>query len=324
MVGLGFMGATHLAAYKKIPGIEVSSISTQSGRTLAEHLSQAGGNLNRPPTEFDFSGVRQYNDWRELVRDLSNEVIDICLPTDLHAEVAIAALSAGKHAFCEKPMALSEADCNRMQTAAETHRRVLMIGHVLRFWPEYLVLADFVSGGRHGALRSLRFERRCGIPDWSGWLPLEARSGGAVLDLLVHDIDQAIVLFGMPESVAATGPTDIDAISARLSYRTGVEVRIEGGWLESGAPFHMGFHAQAEDATLELTADGLFLEGKAGRKKLEPPPGDAYDAEIGYFIECCKTGKPPDRCPPEQSAQAVALALLLKESRSRKGEALKC
>jgi predicted dehydrogenase len=195
---------------------------------------------------------------------------------------------------------------------------------VLRFWPEYLVLADFVSGGRYGAIRSVRFERRCGIPDWSRWLPLETRSGGAVVDLLVHDIDQAIVLFGMPESVAATGPNDIDSISARLSYRTGVDVRIEGGWLESGAPFHMGFRAQAEDAALELAADGLFLEDKAGRKKLEPPPGDAYDAEIGYFIECCKRGKQPDRCPPEQSAQAVALALLLKESRSRKGETLKC
>ena len=79
--------------------------------------------------------------------DPSYQIIDICLPTDLHAEVAVAALEASKHVFCEKPMALSAPDCNRMQTAAEAHRRVLMIGHVLRFWPEYLVLADFVAGG---------------------------------------------------------------------------------------------------------------------------------------------------------------------------------
>ena len=101
----------------------------------------------------------------------------------------------------------------------------------------------------------------------------------------------------MPESVAATGPSDIDAISARINYPTGVEVRIEGGWFESGAPFHMGFRAQAEHALLELGADGLFLEDKDGRQKLDPPPGDAYDAEIGYFIGCCQTGKWPDRCP---------------------------
>jgi len=104
------MGATHLAAYKKISGIKVSGIATQSGRTLAEHLSQAGGNLNRPATEFNFSGVQQFSHWRDLVSDSSNEIIDICLPTDLHAEVAIAALGAGKHVFCGKPMALSEAD----------------------------------------------------------------------------------------------------------------------------------------------------------------------------------------------------------------------
>ncbi len=318
------MGATHLAAYKKISGIEVSGVSTQSQLTLAEHLSRAGGNLNRPATEFDFSKVRQYNHWRDLVLDPSYQIIDICLPTDLHAEVAVAALEASKHVFCEKPMALSAPDCNRMQTAAEAHRRVLMIGHVLRFWPEYLVLADFVAGRKHGAISSVVFERRCGIPDWSGWLTREARSGGAVVDLLVHDIDQAIVLFGMPESVAATGPSDIDAISARINYPTGVEVRIEGGWFESGAPFHMGFRAQAEHALLELGADGLFLEDKDGRQKLDPPPGDAYDAEIGYFIGCCQTGKWPDRCPPEQSAQALELALLLKESRSRKGETLTC
>lgn len=318
------MGATHLAAYQKVPDVSIGGVATQSKRSLEQHLSQAGGNLNRPATQFDFSGVRRYGHWRELVDEPDCDVIDICLPTDLHAEVASAALAAGKHVFCEKPMALSAADCDRMIAAAKEHHRVLMIGHVLRFWPEYRVLSDFVANKPGGPVRSARFERTCGTPDWSGWLPVEARSGGAVIDLLVHDIDQALMLFGIPDHVAATALGEEDAISAVLSYPEGVEVKIEGGWLKAGAPFCMGFEAKSDHALLEFTGEGLTLDEGSGPSKMQPPEGDAYDAEIGYFLECCRTGKTPERCPPEQSAQAVKIALLLKESRAKKGESLKC
>ncbi len=324
IVGLGFMGATHLAAYSKIPDVEVGGIATKSDRSLAEHLAHAGGNLDRPATVFDFSRVRQYEHWRELVLDPAYDVVDICLPTDLHAEIAITALAAGKHVLCEKPMALTSVDCDRILNAAAKSNRVLMIAHVLRFWPEFRVLEEFVKSGQNGRVRAARFERRCGIPDWSGWLPVEARSGGAVVDLLVHDIDQVLMLFGLPDRVAATAVGNVDAINALLTYPDGTDVRIEGGWLISGAPFYMGFTATSDHASLELNADGLFLDDKTGRHKVQPPEGDAYDAEIGYFIDCCRTGKTPERCPPRQSAEAVKLALLLKEARAKGGELIKC
>ncbi len=323
MVGLGFMGATHLAAFSKIPEAQVTCISTQSERSLAEHLSQAGGNLDRPPITFDFSGVRHFTHWRELVLNPEIDAVDICLPTDLHATVSIAALMAGKHVLCEKPMALTAADCDRMLATAEERKRVLMIGHVLRFWPEYEVLADFVRA-RPGAVVSARFVRSCGLPDWSSWLPVEARSGGAVVDLLVHDIDQALRLFGMPERVAATQLRDADAVTATLNYEQGLNVQIEGGWLLPGAPFSMGFQAKGESELLELGPDGLFLNDETGRRQIESPKGDAYDSEIAYFIECCRTGNKPELCPPEQSAEAVKLALLVKESRRNGGEPIKC
>jgi predicted dehydrogenase len=324
IVGLGFMGATHLAAYSKIADIEVGGIATKTERSLAEHLAQAGGNLDRPATVFDFSRVRQYQHWRELVLDPGYDVIDICLPTDLHTEIAITALAAGKHVLCEKPMALTSLDCDRMLEAADKCNRVLMIAHVLRFWPEFNFLHNFVHSRQGGQVRAATFQRRCGIPDWSGWLPIEARSGGAVLDLLVHDIDQALMLFGLPETITATPVGDVDAIDARLSYPNGLEVRIEGGWLASGTPFSMGFAARSEHALLELNAEGLFLDDGTGRHKVQPPEGDAYDAEIGYFVDCCRTGKRPDRCLPQQSAQAVKLALALKKARAKGGEPIKC
>ncbi len=317
------MGATHLAAYSKIPDLAVFGVSTQSNRSLADHLANAGGNLNRPPTQFDFAGVRQFTHWRELVLDPGCDIIDICLPTDLHAEIAVTALTAGKHVLCEKPMALAAADCDRIISTAKEHNRILMIAHVLRFWPEYLVLRDFAEAHR-GNLRSARFVRTCGLPDWSSWLPVEARSGGAVVDLLVHDIDQALMLFGWPERVIAAPLGNIDALKAELNYPDGLNVQIEGGWLSPETPFSMDFEARADHALLELTPDGLFLDDKTGRQKVQLPEGDAYDAELGYFIDCCRSGKQPDLCPPQQSAEAVKLALLLKTSRANGGEPIKC
>ncbi len=318
------MGATHLAAYSKIADVEVSGIATKSERSLAEHLAHAGGNLDRPATVFDFSHVRQYEHWRELVLDPTYDLIDICLPTDLHPEIAITALASGKHVLCEKPMALTSLDCDRMLEAADKYNRILMIAHVLRFWSEFRVLEEFVRSQQGGPTRTATFQRRCGIPDWSGWLPVGARSGGAVLDLLVHDIDQVLMLFGPPDTIAAKPVGDLDAIDALLRYPNGLEVRIEGGWLAPGTPFSMGFAAKSECAVLELNNEGLFLDDGTGQRKVQAPEIDAYDAEIGYFIDCCLTGKRPERCLPQQSAQAVKLALALKEARVKGGEPIRC
>lgn len=324
MIGLGFMGATHLSAFSKIPDVQLTGICTQSERSLAEHLSQAGGNLERPAMAFDFSAVRHSTHWRELVLDPEIDAIDICLPTDLHATVSIAALTAGKHVLCEKPMALTTAECDRMLATAEEQKRVLMIGHVLRFWPEYRALGEFVNTGHNGAILSARFVRVCGLPDWSSWLPVEARSGGAVIDLLIHDVDQALKLFGVPERLAAMPLPDADAMRATLNYDHGLTVQIEGGWLLPGAPFSMGFQVKSEHALLELASEGLFLDDETGRHPMQSPKGDAYDAEIAYFVDCCRTGSKPELCPPRQSAEAVKLALWLKESRRNGGEPIKC
>jgi len=324
------MGAVHLNAYAKLPGIRVAAVCTNDARALSGDFTAIGGNLKLERSDFDFSAVRKYRQWRELMEDSELDIVDICLPTDLHPTVTMEALAGGKHVFCEKPMALTMVDCERMIAAAEEQKRILMVGQVLRFWPEYVALHNFVKGGEYGAIRSATFVRRCGLPDWSRWLPVEARSGGAVVDLLIHDIDQALNLFGMPERVAAkrlAASSDsglADALTATLLYPKGPEVRIQGGWFAPGTPLHMSFQVRAERAELELTPQGLFLSDLSGqRKKIEAPGGDGYEAEIAYFVDCCRHGTRPERCPPEASAQAVKLALLLKQSRAADAEHLR-
>lgn len=325
MAGLGFMGATHVAAYAKMPDVIVDAVCTLDSRALTGDLRHIQGNLKRKAGVHDFSAARKCTDWRELVENAELDVIDICLPTDLHAEIAIAALAAGKHVFCEKPMALTAGDCDRMVAAAEENERVLMVGQVLRFWPEYRYLAGFVQSRGYGEIRSATFVRRCGTPDWSEWLMDERRSGGAVVELLVHDVDQALRLFGMPERVSAKRLGEFDAASATLLYPRGPEVRIQGGWFPVGAPLSMSFQVRAETAELELSGGVLRLNDVSGRAMtIAPEDGDAYETELAYFVDCCRRGEKPERCRPEESAQAVKVALLIKESRARAGEQIEC
>ena len=319
------MGAVHLSAYSKITGVSVAAVCAGRSKDFTGDLSQVGGNLAREPFAFDFSAVRKYADWRELVADPHIDVVDICLPTDLHAEVTVAALGNGKHVLCEKPMALTIPECERMMAAAAGGDRLLMIGQVLRFWPEYEELQKFVQSGEYGPIRSATFVRRSGLPDWSRWLTDESRSGGAVLDLLLHDIDQAALLFGMPQRVAAKSMGDPDTLMATLIYPGGPEVRIQGGWFAPGMPFSMSFQVRADRAELEWTPAGLFLSDATGqRRKLAVSSADAYESELAYFLACCHNGEQPRRCMPFESAQAVGLALLLKQSRAKGGEQLQC
>ncbi len=319
------MGAVHLSAYTKIPDAEIVAVCAGESKSLPGDLSQTGGNIARAPVTFDFSAVRQYPHWKTLIADGEIDAVDICLPTDLHADVAIAALARGKHVFCEKPMALTGADCERMMAAAAQHGRLLMIGQVLRFWPEYEQLKKFVEEGEYGPIRSATFIRRSGLPDWSRWLTDERRSGGAVLDLMLHDIDQALLLFGLPQRVAAKSISGPDTVMATLIYEGGPEVRIQGGWFAPGVPFSMSFQARAHRAELEWTPEGLWLSDHTGqRRKLEVSGADAYQSELAYFLHCCHNEEQPRQCLPFESAQAVKLALLLKQSRANGGEQLKC
>ncbi len=256
------MGATHLATLLKLPDVVVKAAASRNERALSGDFSSIGGNLGRILPMVDLREVRKYGRWQDLVADPDVDAVDICLPTNLHSMVAKAALAAGKNVLCEKPMALDGEQCDEMIAAAEAAGRVLMIGHVLRFWPAYDQLAEFVTTARYGPVRSATFTRMCGLPEWSPWLADEAQSGGAILDLLIHDIDQVLRLFGMPTAVRAKGLGTLDAITASLLYPNGPEVRLQGGWLAPGTPFSMSFQVRAAAAELELRSSSLLLSDR--------------------------------------------------------------
>jgi predicted dehydrogenase len=310
------MGATHIRALRTVPGARLAAVVSSDLKKLSGDLSGVWGNISSAGEVMDFSGQARYQNVAECLNDPNVDAVDICVPTDLHEEVTRAALRAGKHVLVEKPIALDGESADRMIEEARRADRVLMCGQVLRFFPQYRAAAEKLPS--LGRVRSAAFRRKCGVPGWSPWLRDPARSGGAVMDLLIHDADYMAMLFGLPESVSATGYTDIrhgiDWMVANFEYRGVGPVSIEGGWYyPESYPFSMDFTIEAEGGKLDygsLTPDG--------------PEVDGYAEELAYFVECASRNRQPERCPPADSARAVRLMRSMLESRKRNGERVTC
>src|SRR5262249_50099556 len=133
--------------------------------------------------------------------------LDICLPTYLHKETAIAALKAGKHVMVEKPIALSIEDADEMVETARETGRALMVGQVLRFFPEFAHIKQVMESGHYGELAAIHLKRVISKPTWArdDWFADTSKTGGAVVDLHIHDADFVQFLFGMPQQVFASG-----------------------------------------------------------------------------------------------------------------------
>jgi len=332
VIGLGFMGSTHLQALARIPHAELVAVMDQDDVRLSGDLSSIKGNLGGPGLKMDFSAVRKYRSVETILADSDVEAIDICLPTFLHAAVAIQALRAGKHVLCEKPMALNGTDADEMIAEADRAGRVLMVAQVLRFFPAYCELSRLIKSGELGQVRSALFRRRTAVPSWGPWELDRDKSGGGIFDLLIHDVDQSLHLFGVPETISSTGHENmshgIDTISSEFHYSSIGQVTITGGWFHRGDyPFSMEFTVIGDHGVVEYSSAGrpVTVYWSDGREELlNPEERDGYQAEIAYFLDCCRQGRRPEECPPEESSLAVKLTKLMVDAREQKGEKVIC
>ena len=310
LIGLGFMGGTHLKAWRSIPGVSIAGVATRDAKKL--------------PPDLCCLTLEQ------ALHDPSIDAVDICLPTYLHSPVAIGALRGGKHVLVEKPLSLDRPSGDAMISEAERLGRILMTAHVLRFWPAYTALREAVKGNRYGRARHARFERRSAVPGWATWLLDPSLSGGGAFDLLIHDVDMCLHLFGPPLEVAAVACADPMAgtslLDAQLYYGEMV-AQISGGWEHPGAlPFRMEYTVTFDRATAEYSSAGrpATLYSMNETVPLESGEGDpmsaSYAAEIAYFVECCRAGRKPEICLPRESAAAVSLTLQLLRAAQRNGE----
>ena len=305
------MGTTHWGVYKGIGSARVAAIADVDAKKRKGDISSVVGNIgggdNSKPV--DLSDVKVYEDAMELIADPGVDVVDICVPTPGHAEIVCAALAAGKHVFCEKPLCRDAAQLKRIVAAARKAKGFFNVGLCVRAWPEYRHAMEYYRSGKAGKVRSATFKRISPSVDgnaWRNWYMDGAMSGGALLDLHVHDADEVNYFFGMPKSVMAVGAASVvskggvDHVAATYDYGDGTLVMAEGGWAPAkGTPFEMSFTIVCEKATLKLDASGYHIypvKGKPIAPKLDIKAGPTgWHQELVYFVNCVAKGVKPEK-----------------------------
>ncbi len=316
VAGVGGLGKVHLERLLKFTDrIEVCALADpiperRAGQNLtADNLNIDLGNKKAVSA----ANVRSYDDYSGLCRDRDIDFVVIAMPTDLHAPGAVMALENGKHVFTEKPMALSVRACRRMLDAAKANKRKLMVGQVLRFWPEYMEAKRIMKSGRYGKTLGATM-RRYGARPRTGWFTQHERSGGVKLDLHIHDVDAALWWWGKPASISSRTLGSTKAVSAVLSqwkYRNGMTAHIEAMW-DVGTPFAADFRIIMEKATIEYNMcndKGLLITTEAGTVPAKVKKACPYEREVSYLIDCIQRNRKPAYCPPEESALAVKYSL---------------
>ncbi len=300
--GIGFMGWIHYLAWKNVPHARVVAFHSGDAAKRAGDWTSIRGNFGPPGEKIDVSGLRAHDSLASLLADAEVDLVDICSPPHAHAAAIDAALAAGKHVLCEKPLALDATEAQRLTRAATAAGRRLMVAHVLPFLPEFAFLLDAHRDGRFGALITGRFRRVIGPPDWIPDFYDPARIGGPLVDLHVHDAHLIRLLFGPPSAVTARAirrdgqPKFIEAL---FDFPDGRFAAATCGVTDSpGRPFCHGFEVQFELATIQFDfvalSDGteslplkvLHADGRVER----PATGsgdmvDAFTAELSLAAD---------------------------------------
>jgi len=319
LVGSGNMARTHANHWRKIKEVVVAGVVTKDPDSVT--------NLPIPENTQRFDNLEQALDNAEF------EIVDICTPTTTHVDLALLAISRRKHLFIEKPMARNLADCDRINLAAEAAGVNLMVGHVVRFFPEFAAGKRAIDSGAVGIPAAIRTSRTAGHPKggWNNWFADPAQSGGVLLDMAIHDMDWIRWCFGPVERVFAKGLYGRDEYKGVLDYglvtfklRSGAIAHVTGSWAHVG-PFR---------TTFEVCGDGGMLEHDSSRTApyslaLRTPPGtapgvaipaspmapedDPYYLELREFTDSILEERPPSVTGKDARA-AVELALAALQS----------
>jgi len=328
IVGIGFMGMTHFEGAKGVQGGRVAAIATRNEKKLAGDWSDIQGNFGpRGSSTTDLSGINTYTDYHEMFADPAVQLVDICLPTDRHEQVAIEALEAGKHVLVEKPIAIELDAAERMVAAAEKAGKLLMVAHVLPFFPEFRWAREAVTSGQYGKLRAASFRRVIASPDWSDDMSDFRKLGGWGIDLHIHDNHYIGLLCGVPQKVFARGimmDDYVNHLSTQYVYDD-PELTvscISGGIAADGLKFGQSFELFLEKATIQFDAGTYGDEWVVNRpltlitddgEVTNPDPGGsgewcaAFTEEIQVAVNAVESGTEPAELSGRLAQDALKL-----------------
>ena len=298
VVGVGGISGAHIPAWEEMKDAELVALCDI-----------------RPERMEKYEGKRCYTDIDELLKNEELDILDICLPTYLHADVACKAMDLGINVITEKPISLKDEDVERVYACAGKNNVKFMVAQVLRFWPEYELLKEIYDTKKYGKLLSGTMTRLGCYPKWSwdGWMMDEKRSGLVPFDLHIHDLDFMVYAFGEPKVAHQFRSKLPDQDFISLTYDFGdFFINSEASWYATSYPFTAEFRFQFEDAVVANENGKMIIylrddekidlsqdaEGDTGSINL--PKSDAYANEINYFADCVKNNKPVDKVKPSE------------------------
>jgi predicted dehydrogenase len=316
------MGGTHAQCYAALPNAQLVAV--------------ADPDPDRRKQFADTYAVTPCANVEELVK-ANLDMVDICMPTYLHEQAVTTAAAARKHILCEKPMALTGADCEAMIRAVQKAGVTFMVGHVIRFWPEYTVIKEILDSGRFGRIRWASATRLSAPPTWSWqeWIFEPALSGGAALDLHIHDLDFLAWILGTPKAVFAAGVAGkkggVDNIWTTMTgCRNGVGFAEGSLDMAAAFPFTMGLKVVLEGASIEFNSrlspsvliakpDGSVEHPEIPQPQVRAVAGagtagniaalGGYFIEVQYFVNCLERGEAPTVVTAQEAKQAVELCV---------------
>jgi predicted dehydrogenase len=315
IVGAGTMGRVHAAALQRIAGVEVTAFGAlaipERTVTLAREL-----------------GAALLPDAEALLARPDIDAVVVATPTDTHHDMVIAAARAGKQIFCEKPLARTLEQGAAMIEAVQQAGVRLAVGQVVRYFPAYAAAHELVLAGELGTPGVARATRGAGFPrvpdNWYGDL---ARSGGVVLDLMIHDLDWLRWTLGPVERLYARGLSGRglagkDAAMAVLRFSSGALGYAEGNWaypsgfrttLEVSGSAGLVRSSNRDTAPLTFELEPAADGGPAALPPLDDPSEDPYLAQLRDAVAWFAGGSPP-RCPAEDAFESLRLALAALDS----------
>jgi predicted dehydrogenase len=329
LIGLGFMGRMHLETYIRLENegvpIKVAAICDIDAFKLQGRA--AGGNIVTASSPMlDFQRFNRYTSIEEMLEKERLDCVDITLPTYLHKEAAMQCLRHGLHVLCEKPMALHTGECAEMIQAAEANGRKLMIGQCLRFWPAYMYLKDLVDKQTYGNVISAYFYRGGGTPAWGAWLTQREKSGGALVDMHVHDTDMVHWLFGKPDSVSCHARNVVpgsgyDVVSTHYKYKDGKVVNAQADWtLQGDYGFEMSYRINFDNGNVHFRGNAVQVnpnDAPGFAPELSPETGYYY--QLKYFAEALLHDRPITAAAPTSIMGSMEIIEAEIESADRDG-----
>jgi predicted dehydrogenase len=319
LVSVGFMGMIHYLAARRLQGARVEAICSRDEKKLAGDWRDIRGNFGPRGELMDLSALRKYRRLDELLADPDIDLVDICNPTHLHPETAIAALRAGKHVLVEKAIALEPRDADAMVEAAYKAGRLLMVAHVLPFFPEFAFAARLIRSGEYGKVVGGHFKRVISRPDWSADIGDASKTGGPAVDLHIHDTHFIGLICGVPGHVFAVGTTEGSAVTylttSYLYGPGGPAITCSSGAVAMKArEFVHGYEIYLERATLTYESGTCPLTVLHADGHMERPtlggmddPITAFAAELQAAVEGVDSGREPDLLSGKLARDALVM-----------------